>query len=286
MDKEQIQLVIEIARSYFVDLTIYDEVFLGNSIARRSSAININNPDDYCAHLRGNRAEAEIFFQSLRITYSRFFREPLVFALLEQWVIPGILRRVPSGSEIRVWSAGCSCGQEAYSLAMLLDEHVKSLDKDLRYRIFATDVSNTALATARAGVYTASDVKNVQLKYMQAYFTQHDGKYIVSPQLKQHVAFSHYDLLDATSASPPESIFGCFDIVCCSNLMMYYKKEMRLFILKKIERTMSKTGFLAVGEAERAFVKSNSGFQPISVPAAVFHKPGFSQPAGATGLIT
>ncbi len=277
MDKEQMQLVIDIARSYSVDLIVYDEVFLRNSIARRCSSIGIENSADYCECLKENREEAENFFRSLHITYSRFFRDPMGFALFEQWIIPDILRRAPMGGEIRVWSAGCSCGQEAYSLAILLDEQLKSSGKDLRYRIFATDVSDTALATARAGVYTASDVKNVQLKYIQAYFIQSDGKYVVSPQLKQHIAFLHYDLLDATSASPPESIFGCFDIVCCSNLMMYYKKETRLFILKKIEQAISKTGFLAVGEAERAFVKSNSGFQPISAPVAIFHMPGYSQ---------
>ncbi len=277
MDEGLLQLVIDAASSYSVDLTIYDEAFLAKSVKRGCDAAGINNPGDYCARLKESKAEAEIFFQSLRITYSRFFRNPMLFALLEQWIIPGVIRCAPAGGEVRLWSAGCSCGQEAYSLAMLLDDQLESSGKDLRYRIFATDVSEQALTAAREGVYSEADVKNVPFKYMRAYFTEGEGRYAVSPRLKKNVGFSVYDLLDASSASPPESIFGSFDIVCCSNLMMYYKKNIRLLILKKIERSISQPGFLAVGEAERAFVKSNGGFRPISVPAAVFRKPACTQ---------
>jgi chemotaxis methyl-accepting protein methylase len=96
---------------------------------RGCDAAGIKNPADYCARLKESRPEAEAFFQSFRVTYSRFFREPLLFAFLDQWIIPGIVRRAPPGSEIRVWSAGCACGQEAYSLAMLLDEQLQSSGK-------------------------------------------------------------------------------------------------------------------------------------------------------------
>lgn len=279
MQKELLGQIVDIARSCSVDLAIYDEAFLAKTIVRGCDAAGIKNPADYCARLKESRPEAEAFFQSFRVTYSRFFREPLLFALLDQWIIPGIVRRAPPGSEIRVWSAGCACGQEAYSLAMLLDEQLQSSGKGLRYRIFATDVSRTALAAAQSGVYAAADVDNVPLKYIRAYFVETEGRYAVSPHLRERVGFSFYDLLDASSASPPESIFGNFDIVCCSNLIMYYKAETRWFILKKIERSMSQAGVLAVGEAERAFVKSNGLFLPVSAPAAVFYKPGNTPPA-------
>lgn len=272
MDGELLQCVIDVARSYSVDLSIYDEAFLEKSIARICDAAGRKDYAAYCEDLKKDRREAEALFQSMRISYSRFFREPLLFALLEQRVLPGIIQRASEGSEIRAWSAGCSCGQEAYSLAILLDEQIKSSGKRLRYRIFATDVSEDALSAAKNGIYAAADLQNVKLKHMQPCFSKIGDQYAVSPHLKEHVKFSYYNLLDASSANPPESIFGNFDIVFCCNLIMYYKKEYRLFILKKIERSLSQSGFLAVGEAERAFVKTNTGFQPVSFPVAVFHR--------------
>jgi chemotaxis methyl-accepting protein methylase len=200
----------------------------------------------------------------------------LLFDLLDQMVIPDLIRRTPAGKEIRIWSAGCSCGQEAYSLAMLLDDRVESSDKHLQYRIFATDVSETALANARKGIYSTTDVKNVRHHHMQAYFTEKNGEYAVSQRLKDKVGFSLYDMLDTSVAAPPESIFGCFDIVCCSNLMMYYKAEIRSFILRKIENAVSQSGFLVVGEADRAFVKKNSALRPITVPVSAFRKSAYT----------
>lgn len=234
----------------------------------------MKNPLHYCEYLKEDAREAESYFRSLYITYTQFFREPFLFAYLEHRIIPNLIHHAPEGSEIRVWSAGCSSGQEAYSLAMLIDEQLKSTAKQLRFRIFATDISREALFIAETGVYPAAEMLNVRLKHMQAYFSETNGSYTVSRRLKDQISFSYYDLLDATSANPPDSIFGNFDIVCCNNLLMYYSKDVRLSILKKIEGALAQSGFLAVSEAERAFVKNYTAFLPTFIPVAVFRRSG------------
>lgn len=275
MDEKLFGFIIDLAETHSTDLTAFDEEFLIKSLIRKSDSMGMKNPLHYCKHLKENALEADSFFQSLFITYTQFFREPFLFAYIEQRIIPNLIHQAPEGSEIRVWSAGCSSGQEAYSLAILLDEQLKSVSKTLRFRVFATDVSAESLAAARKGVYSSGDIQNVRLKHIQTCFSESDGRYAVIQRIKDNVNFSCYDLLDADSANPPDSIFGNFDIVCCNNLLMYYKKDVRLFILHKIEGSLAPTGTLTVSEAERAFVKNNTGFQPIIAPVAVFNKPDF-----------
>jgi len=268
----EIQEIIDIGRSHSFDFAVYDATFLQKTIEKRMSAAQIGCVGDYCLRMRESPAEAETLFRSLYVQFSVFFREPLSFALLEQSVIPGLVADAPANGELRVWSAGCAFGQEAYSLAMLLDEQMKKAGKPLRYRIFATDVSEGALSFARRGVYPPADVQNVKQRHLGAYFIRQGEEYAVIPRLKRGVGFTRYDVLDAASANPPESIFGNFDIVSCCNLMMYYGPEARLMILHKLEESLSPAGRLIVGETERAFVERNTALDMLCVPAAVFRK--------------
>lgn len=246
------------------------------SFSRAAVSAGFQTPIPYIEFVSENAQKAHACFQSLYITYTQFFRDPLLFAYLEQKTIPGLIRNAQDKGEIRIWSAGCATGQEAYSLAMLLDEQSKSIGKQIDFRVFATDVSSEALYYAENGVYTSFEMQNVKLKYMQTYFSESNGKYAISHAIKDRVSFSNYDLLDTTSVSPPDCIFGDFDLVCCNNILMYYKSEYRKFILRKIDRSLSADGVLTVSEPERPFIKTNTGFQPVSTSVAMFHKPGYS----------
>jgi len=276
LDHELSQKIRYLAQVNSVNLSTWDEEFLIKSFNRTSISAGFKNPLQYYEHLIANAQEADSYFKSLYITYTQFFREPLLFAYLEHKFIPNLIRQTLEGSEIRVWSAGCSTGQEAYSLAILFDEQLKSVGKELRLRIFATDVSTEALAIAENGVYSAFEMQNVRLKHIQTYFSETNEKYTVARGIRDRVTFSYYNLLDTASANPPDSIFGNFDLVCCNNLLMYYKNEIRMFILQKIERSLAPMGVLTVSEAERAFIKSNTGFQPVTTTIAMFHKPGYA----------
>lgn len=268
MDIDNIISVMK--KTYGRDISIYDPAFLLHSMEKRWVATGVNNAGEYCNYLEKNNTEADVFYIFLHINYSQFFRNPLTFALLEQIVFPSIIAHKPEGSEIRIWSAGCAKGQEAYSLAMLLSDLAEACGKELRFRIFATDISREALDAGMAGIYDQSAVQDVKIKHLNKYFTKQDKTYTTIPQLRQSINFSVYDLLDLSTSNPPESIYGDFDIVMCCNLLIYYKPDLQQLIINKLRKAMSTTGYLVTGEAEKSLVENVSKLKMIDVPAAVF----------------
>jgi chemotaxis protein methyltransferase CheR len=174
------------------------------------------------------------------------------------------------GGEIRIWSAACAAGQEAYSVAILLEDMAAERGKPIPFRIIATDVSDAQLAIARKGVYDDDAVRNVRLRHLRRYFSEQGKAYVIAPGLRDRVDFSSYDLLDERSSSPPASIYGDFDIVLCCNLLFYYRPSVRRLILERVRRGLSPNGYLVTGEAERAIVQDAGGFRAMTPPTAVF----------------
>lgn len=272
MNKEMQQLVKTMSGMH-KEISCYDESFLVKSLEKRLAATSCATIADYCEYLSVNDGEAEEFNRSLNITYSEFFRNPLTFDVLEQRVLPALIdeKRELGRSEIRIWSAGCAAGQESYSVAILVDELISARKIPLSFRIFASDISDESLASARRGVYDAAALQNVKLKHIQSCFESHNGSYSIDARLKQKIEFSNYDLLDERSTCPSGSIYGDFDIVFCSNLLFYYRPEIRQLILKKVCCALSRGGYLVTGEAERAIVESTS-LSEIFPMSAVYRK--------------
>jgi chemotaxis methyl-accepting protein methylase len=174
--------------------------------------------------------------------------------------------------EIRVWSAGCAAGQEAWSIAMLLDEVAGADSPSFSYRIFATDLSEPDLALARDGIYSDEALGNVRLRQLSRFFSRQGDAYAVLPRLREKVCFSSYDLLDERSSSPAVSIYGDFDLVFCCNLLFYYRQSIRQRILDKVCRALAPGGYFVTGEAERDIVSNRNGLCAVSPSVAVFQK--------------
>lgn len=270
MNEELSKIITVMKQRYGKDISIYDQPFLLKSLERRWIATGVNNDAEYCRCLEKNNMEADAFYSSLHITFSHFFRDSLTFALLERSIFPSLVYHKPEGSEIRIWSAGCSSGQEAYSIAMLLFDLAEASGKELRFRILATDISEEALAAGGTGVYDQSMVQDVKMKHLNKYFAKQGKTYTIVPRLRQYINFSAYDLLDLSTANPPESIYGDFDIVMCSNLLIYYKSDLQRVIIKKLQQAMSANGYLVTGEAEKKLVENVTTLQMIATPSAVF----------------
>jgi chemotaxis methyl-accepting protein methylase len=272
MNKEM-QQVIRAMNGVHKEISYYDESFLLKSLEKRLAATSCATIADYCQYLSVHGGEAEEFYRSLNITYSEFFRNPLTFDVLEQRILPALTdEKLELGrSEIRIWSAGCAAGQESYSVAILLEELISARKIPLSFRIFATDISDESLVSARCGVYDTTAVQNVKLKHFQSCFKSHNGSYSIDGRLKQKIEFSYYDLLDERSTCPSGSIYGDFDIVFCSNLLFYYTQETQQFILNKLCHSLSSGGYLVTGEAERAIVK-RTGLSEIFPMSAVYRK--------------
>lgn len=263
-------------QSYGVDISCYESSFLAKSLEKRRQATFAETIESYLEHLSQDRGEADELARSLRVTYSEFFRNPLSFAFLRQLILPTLLDRlrIKGKNEIRVWSSGCATGQEAWSVAILLDEISQTQGASLPFRIFATDSSEANLAIASAGVYNVESMGNVSLRHLNHYFFNQGESFLITQQIRDRVDFSHYDLLDYEIGCPSASIYGDFDLVLCCNVMLYYCAKARSFILNKLWRCLMSGGYLIIGDAERQIVEGFAGFRAVTPHAAVFQKRG------------
>ncbi len=263
-------IIRAMAGSHGLDVSRYEETFLRTTISKRMAATGSTTLATYGEHLEKSASEAGMLFRALRIDHSEFFRNPLTFAVIEQLILPGIAEhKKKSGGEIRVWSAGCATGQEAWSLAILLEE----LAVPVPYRIFATDLADPDVA--RAGVYRAEAVGNVRSRHLTKYFSKQGDEFSIVPRLREWVDFSAYDLLDSSSMCPTASIYGGFDLILCCNVLFYYRPEARQRILDKANCALSSGGYFVTGEVERTMVSGHREFRAVLPPAAVFRMTRF-----------
>jgi len=258
-------------RLHCVDISLYDESFLNRSFQRRFAATHCETMAQYGTLMEQSEGERENFLNALHINYSLFFRNPLTFAVLEKILLPLILQKKihPSRREIRIWSSACAAGQEAYSLAMVLQELKTRTMEQFTYRIFATDRSPWVVEEASKGIFFEDVISNVSFKRVKMWFAENGPLYEVKQELRENIDFSVFDLLDEHLSSPPSSIFGGFDLVFCANLLFYYTKEYREIILEKAGKACVKGGYLVTGETERDIVM-NYNYQELYPQSCIF----------------
>ncbi len=257
-----------------MDITQYDEAFLLNSANRRFSETNCASIEDYLELLENSELERMTYFDNLQIGYSTFFRNALTFDTLEKIILPELVSNVRKNNtkDLRIWSAACAAGQEAYSIAMLIEEEMACSEKGkCNCLIFATDRDEEQIETARRGQYAYHSLENVKLKQLDKWFIKYGNTYFIKPELKVNINFSVFDLFDKNYSSPPSSIFGHFDLIFCANLLFYYKENHRRTILDKITGAMSDNGYLVTGETERDILKKLH-FREIYPHSAIFRK--------------
>ena len=236
-----------------IDLTKFDAYFLERSVRKRIKETHCASEAAYFNILENNKKEGIILLDSLNISYTEFFRNPLTFAVLERILLPSIVlkRKNTKQKEIRIWSAACAGGQEAYSLAMLMEERINEGKNKLNYRIFVTDQKGSQVNAAQEGRYAATDLNNLNLKRVNQWFTSNGDTFTVKNELKKYIDFSVFDLFNDQLSCPPASIFGDFDLVICANILFYYKPEYQKKILEKIGGSLALDGYLVTGETER-----------------------------------
>ena len=235
----------EIRRHTGHDFSEYKTPTLLRRIARRMSLNRLSDMRQYLTSLKSNPEEISRLFHDLLIPVTDFFRDPEVFEALRTTVIPEILASKPPGDEIRVWVPGCATGQEAYSIGMLLLDAVEDADHFASVKIFATDVDESLISTARDGVYLAPSVQKVPEDLRERYFTQSNGSYHIDKRLREVVLFAVHDLL----RDPP---FARLDLVSCRNLLIYLKRSAQERVFNVFHYALQPEGFLLLGSSESA----------------------------------
>jgi chemotaxis protein methyltransferase CheR len=256
-----------------IDVSMYEDSFIDKSIRQFMQKHGCQRIEEFEQVLSINKKEAIRFEDSLCVSYSEFFRDALAFALLGRVIIPGLLYRNKQKhhNTLRIWSAACAAGQETYSLAIVLEE-LKNDKNNIGYRIFGTDKHQEQIILAKSGHYDADALGNVTQKQLNKWFTQEGDGYSVIPELKKNIEFSVFDLLDINYCSPPESIYGDFDIVMCANLLFYYKAGHRKLIIEKIKNSLNKNGVVVTGECEKDILL-NYGFREVYPHAPILKHP-------------
>jgi chemotaxis methyl-accepting protein methylase len=246
-------IVAALEKEFVVDISGYQTTFFSHRLARRMTERGCTLVQDYLELLRTDEGmELSVLLDSLSITVSSFFRDPLLFEYLAAIVLPPLIdeiqrKRIP---RLRIWSAGCSAGQEAYSLAMLFAELRHPQVEKVTLTLLGTDIDGDVLARAHHGLYSERDVENVTMARLKQHFTVKGEWYTVKPDIRQLVHFSNHDLLDTVRTVPPDSLFGLFDIIFCMNLLMYYNSDVQLQIFRKLDAALIVGGYLSLGSSE------------------------------------
>jgi len=226
---------------------------------------NTGTIQQYFEYIKLNSAELNHLIDALIINVSSFFRDPLVFDYISSKILPKFFleNKTSKSRLIRIWSAGCAAGEEPYSIAMEITKLCENKTTDLCVDIFATDIDISSIDKAHNAEYSSESIKNVQFKYLM-YFDQKTDTFSLRPSIRKLVKFSKYDLLTKNTFSPPESLYGGFDIILCRNVLIYYNTDYQNRILTKLYRSLNEKGYLVLGETEAPAKRFHDSFKKVT----------------------
>src|SRR3954451_3061211 len=245
------------------DFTGYKRATLRRRVAKRMEAVGAADHGEYLDHLQVRPDEFTDLFNTLLINVTAFFRDPAAWRYIEEHVIPTLLERRTTG-ELRVWSAGCASGEEAYSIAMLLVRALGEKAFHERVKIYATDIDEEALTEARHATYPPKAVEDVPQDLLERCFERTDHHYAFRRDLRRSVIFGRNDLVQDAPISR-------IDLLVCRNTLMYFTAETQGRILGRLNFALRDTGFLFLGKSEMLLTHSNL-FEPVDLKCRVFSR--------------
>ena len=226
-----------------IDFSQYKSTTVGRRMQRRLSLLHLNSLDDYVDLLNERPHELVELYRDLLICVTRFFRDPDAYATLANEVIPKIFARTPAGQTVRAWVAGCSTGEEAYSIAMLLDEERRRREVNVDIKVFATDAHSSSIHTAARGIYSAEALAEMSEQRRRQYFRYDPAGFQVTPDLRQMIVFSTHNVIN-------DAPFTQLDLVTCRNLLIYLQQTAQLRALSLFHFGLKCGGTLFLGPSE------------------------------------
>src|SRR5579859_558949 len=253
-----------------LDFTLYKEGTLLRQIGRRMAIASIKDMRLYLDTIRQDPHEIGLLAKDMLINVTRFFRDEKAFEVLATTILPELISRQPLEIPIRIWDAGCSTGEETYSIAMLFLEAITSAKRNVKLQLFASDVDDDALMIARNGFYPESIGKDVSAARLERFFSKEGHGYRVTRELRETVVFTTQDLL----ADAP---FSRLDFVSCRNVLIYLRPDVQEKVLSLFHFALREGGILFLGASE-AVGGFSERFEPISKKHRIFRHLGRSRP--------
>lgn len=222
------------------DLSQFKRPFLNRRINARMRTVGVRDGSEYAKLLESDSSEPSLLFNSFSINVTEFYRDAFVWECLSSQTIPRILQ-TNGALPLKIWSAGCASGEEPYGLAILLKEAIDT--KNLKFNVIATDINVEALNRAKKGQYPSASLKNLSADLIAKYFTKiNDDLCQVNDEIKRLVSFERGDILSFQ--------IDRANLITCRNVLIYYDKPAQEIIFKKFHKTITKDGYLVIGQDE------------------------------------
>lgn len=265
--KEDVQSLQPLCRAVYrrtgLDLHPYKEKFLRRRVAVRLRATGLKDLEEYVGYLRRQEEEIERFLLSFTIHVSTFFRNPSTYEAIGREVLP---RLFPSGTAegVRVWSVGCARGEEPYSLAILISEHLGRIPSPGEVRIEASDVDEKVLVEAKRGEFSQSQLRDLDPLLVQKYFRR-DGAYRLVPEIRKLVKFHRSDVF-------MDPLQGEYDFILCRNLLIYIERQPQEEVLERFHRSLHGGGYLVLGRTEAVVGGLRKSFEAVDHRERIYRK--------------
>jgi len=244
------QILLLLRQRSGVDFTYYKQPTFHRRIARRIAIAKRKNLADYLKFLRTDKAEQDALFQDVLIPVTSFFRDPKTFQTLCDTVFPVLFKNKSVDQPIRIWIAGCSTGEEAYSIAICLHEFLGEKLSDTKIQIFASDISEKSIKKARAGIYTKADVGKISATQLNNYFVKNNAGYEVNKLIRDMCVFAPHNFLK----DPP---FARIDLITCRNVLIYMDTFLQKKAFTNFHYALKENGFLLLGKSETTGASSD-----------------------------
>lgn len=243
-----------------IDFSLYKENTIIRRLERRISINRLKDLEEYLALLLSSVKEKETLYRELLIGVTQFFRDPDAFKSLKYKAFP----KLPTTGTIRVWTLGCSTGEEVYSLAIMLKEYFESIEKEVEIKIFSTDVDEDALEKASIGFYSESVISDIEPFLVQKYFNKAEYGYRLKDNIRKMVIFAKHNVL----RDPP---FSKIDLILCRNLFIYFKPEIQKKVLYRLYYSLNPDGMLFMGSSE-TLGELSEAFEKIDAKWKIYKK--------------
>jgi two-component system CheB/CheR fusion protein len=257
----------ELHRSRGVDFRSYKQPTIMRRLGRRMAATNCKSIQEYSEYLKEHSEEYRRPIGTFFIKVTEFFRDPELFDYLKEEVLPELIEEARAQeNQLRIWSAGCATGEEAYSLAILISEVLGREAGLFNVRIFATDIDDDAVNFARRGIYPSSALEGLSEEQRDRYFVEEEGSYQVKKQIRGMIVFGEHDLAQ-------RSPFPSVDLVVSRNVLIYFSQELQRRALQLFAYSLRDGGYLVMGKAESPSLLKDL-FAPVDKHNKIFRRQG------------
>jgi chemotaxis protein methyltransferase CheR len=253
-----------------IDLGQYKDSYITRRLSTRMKVLGAPTYRKYTTMLDTAPGEYDKVVDAFTINVSEFFRDKETFKVIKEKVIPAMIaeKKSTGRKNLRIWSAGCACGEEVYSISMILNDLLGNDYGQYTVRLYATDIDEACMQRAKDGIYDPVSLKNVEKKYVDR-FTRPapDGKIAVVDEIKRNVTFRRFDLINGGA-------FGAyFDLILCRNVMIYFSDPQKTRLINSFFNSLNSGGYMVIGKTETLTGETRSAFVPVNGLERIYRKP-------------